>query len=349
MNHFEELRGERLNKPMRWLVTGVAGFIGSHLLEALLKWNQKVVGLDNFSTGYEANLMAVKNTVQPSQWDQFEFYEGDICDETTCLQVTEQVDFVLHHAALGSVPLSLEAPLKTHQTNATGFMNILEGCRHSDAVRKVVYASSSAVYGDSAQLPHQEDVIGTPLSPYATSKWINEKSAQTYAQVYGLSSVGLRYFNVFGPRQDPNGAYAAVIPKWLQRLQDEKPVVIHGDGQTTRDFCFVENVVQANILSAITNTPSTASAVYNIGTGAETSLLELADLMQKRVLGHGMELQPIHEQERDGDIRNSVADITRVKKSLGFQPLVDLPTGLEKMVQTEVGAQPGDRDPKMTT
>ena len=282
MTRFDELQRELSAAPKQWLITGVAGFIGSNLLETLLKLNQSVVGLDNFATGKRSNLEQVQAQVTPAQWQKFRFTEGSIGDSATCRRVIERADYVLHQAALGSVPRSLEVPLAAHEANATGFLEMLDAARAAK-VKRFVYASSSAVYGDHPGLPKVEDQIGRMLSPYAATKFINEIYAQTYANAYGFESIGLRYFNVFGPRQDPDGAYAAVIPKWIAALLRREPVRINGDGETSRDFCFVANVVQANLLAATTTNPDAVNQAYNIAVGERTSLNELYHLLQDRL------------------------------------------------------------------
>ncbi|HWO42801.1 MAG TPA: NAD-dependent epimerase/dehydratase family protein, partial [Candidatus Eisenbacteria bacterium] len=260
--------------PRRWLVTGSAGFIGSHLVEVLLRLGQHVVGLDNFATGYARNLEQVKSAAGAAAWRQFRNIEGDIRDLAVCRQACEGVDYVLHHAALGSVPRSIEDPLATHGANLTGFLNMLVAARDA-SVKRFVYAASSSTYGDHPGLPKVEEVIGRPLSPYAVTKYTNELYAEVFGRCYGLQSVGLRYFNIFGPRQDPDGAYAAVIPKWIGQFIGRQPVYINGDGETSRDFCYVENAVQANLLAAATEAPEAVNQVYNVAVGERTTLNDL--------------------------------------------------------------------------
>ena len=279
MSAYDQLQTELKAAPKTWLVTGVAGFIGSNLLEALLKLDQRVVGLDNFSTGKHKNLEQVKALVSPAQWARFRFLEGDIGDLAACQRACAGVDFVLHQAALGSVPLSMKDPLGSHRSNVTGFLNMLLAARDAK-VKRFVYASSSAIYGDDPGLPKVEEKMGKPLSPYAATKAINEVYATAFALAYGLPSIGLRYFNVFGPRQDPEGAYAAVIPLWIAALLRRQPVFINGDGETSRDFCFVANVVQANLLAATTANAEAVNQAYNVALGQRTTLNELFHSLQ---------------------------------------------------------------------
>ncbi len=274
MSRYTEVQTNLQAAPRSWLVTGVAGFIGSHLLETLLGLGQQVVGLDNFATGYAHNLEQVRAAVGEAAWARFRFIEGDIRDFEACTAAVEGVDYVLHQAALGSVPRSIEHPRLYHDVNVTGFVNMLEAAR-SAGVARFVYASSSSVYGDDPHLPKVEAQIGKPLSPYALTKSMNEQYAHLYATVYGYPSIGFRYFNVFGPRQDPKGAYAAVIPRWIDALLHGEPCVIHGDGETSRDFCYVANVVQANLLAATTDNPDALDRVYNVAVGERTTLNEL--------------------------------------------------------------------------
>ncbi len=319
-------------KPRKWLVTGSAGFIGSHLLEALLRLGQSVVSIDNFSTGYRRNLEQVRRAVGPEAWARHVFRECDIVDLDACRRACEGVDVVLHEAALGSVPRSLADPLGTHAANATGFLNMLVAARDAK-VQRFVYAASSSTYGDHPQLPKVEDVIGRPLSPYAVSKLVDELYADAFGRCYGLSTVGLRYFNVFGRRQDPNGAYAAVIPSWIDAMLGGAPVHINGDGSTTRDFCHVANVVQANLLAASVTASEAQGQIYNVALGGRTSLLELhdtlRDLIEERHAGLAVG-QPRYRPFRPGDILHSQADISKAKRLLQFEPRVDVGTGLRE-------------------
>jgi UDP-N-acetylglucosamine/UDP-N-acetylgalactosamine 4-epimerase len=331
MIRFEELKRELLAAPKKWLVTGVGGFIGSNLLEALLELDQSVVGLDNFATGKRANLEQVQGLVAPSQWNNFQFIEGSICNSATCRRAVEGVDYVLHQAALGSVPRSMAEPLGAHEANVTGFLTMLEAARKA-GVKRFVYASSSAVYGDHPGLPKVEDQTGQPLSPYAATKFMNEVYAQVYAKAYGCESIGLRYFNVFGPRQDPDGAYAAVIPKWIAALLRREPVQINGDGETSRDFCFVANVVQANLLAATCSKPDAINQTYNIAVGERTTLNELFQLLQKGLRQRDPALPeqlPLYQDFRAGDVRHSLADIGKAQRRLGYAPAQQVRDGLE--------------------
>lgn len=323
-----------------WLVTGAAGFIGSNLVETLLRLDQRVIGLDNFDAGYARNLDVVREAVGGERAARFEFVEGSIEDAALCRRVCDGVDFILHQAALGSVPRSIEEPVAAHAANVTGFVNILTAAKDA-RVRRVVYASSSAVYGDEPTLPKREELIGAALSPYAATKLIDEIYAGTFARVYGLKSVGLRYFNVFGPRQDPAGAYAAVIPKWIAALRDGEPITINGDGGATRDFCFIANVVQANLLAALTDTGE-PSAVFNVAVQEETSLNELFAALRALLVEAGLDVsaaQPAYGPERAGDIRHSVADIGKICRALGYAPTHSLAEGVRAALPWYLGRQ----------
>lgn len=335
MTAFEQLKTELRAAPRTWLITGVAGFIGSNLLETLLKLDQRVIGLDDFSTGSRRNLDEVRELVTAVQWARFEFIEGSIGEPSACARACEGVNFVLHEAALGSVPRSMAQPQATHQANATGFLNLLVAARDA-RVRCVVYASSSAVYGDHPDLPKVENRIGQPLSPYAATKLINEIYADVFARAYGLASIGLRYFNVFGPRQDPEGAYAAVIPKWIAALRRREPVTINGDGETSRDFCFVENVVQANLLAATTTNAEALNQIYNIAVGDRTTLNELFQLLKDGLRRRDASLpdsQPVYGAFRSGDVRHSQADIQKACRLLGYAPAQTVREGLEQSLE----------------
>jgi UDP-N-acetylglucosamine 4-epimerase len=325
------LQVEFKGAPRAWLVTGTAGFIGSHLLEKLLLLGQRVVGLDNFSTGKRANLEEVQALVSPEQWARLRLLEGDIAEPEVCERACAGVDFVLHQAALGSVPRSLEDPLGSHRSNVTGFLNMLAAARAA-RVKRFVYASSSAVYGDSPQLPKTEENIGRPLSPYAATKAMNELYGGVFGRCYGLASIGLRYFNVFGPRQDPEGPYAAVIPKWIAALLQGAPVQINGDGQTSRDFCFVTNVVEANLLAAATDRPEAVNQVYNVALGEQTTLNQLFGLVSGALRKHDPALpdqQPVYRDFRPGDVRHSLADIGKAQRLLGYAPIHPIAQGLD--------------------
>ena len=328
-SRYEKVQQDLRQTPRTWLVTGCAGFIGSNILETLLKLEQSVVGLDNFSTGYQHNLDEVRQSVTAEQWQRFKFIEGDIRDFATCEKAVTGVDFVLHQAALGSVPRSIKDPITTNAVNITGFLNMLTAARDAQ-VASFVYAASSSTYGDHPDLPKVEDKIGKPLSPYAVTKYVNEIYADVFARTYGFASVGLRYFNVFGKRQDPDGAYAAVIPKWIAAMIRNEDVMVNGDGETSRDFCFVENAVQANILAAMSHAEG-ESHVYNVAVNARTSLNELYRHLATTLGKHGVkyEKQPQYRDFRAGDVRHSQADITKAKTKLGYEPLYTIVQGLE--------------------
>jgi UDP-N-acetylglucosamine 4-epimerase len=327
---FDQLKQNLLVDSKTWLVTGVAGFIGSHLLETLLELNQHVVGLDNFSTGYQHNLDEVQTLVTPKQWSRFKFIKGDIRDLSTCHQACKDIDYVLHQAALGSVPRSIADPILTNQNNIDGYLNILVASRDAK-VKSFTYAASSSTYGDHPDLPKVEDKIGKPLSPYAVTKYVNELYASVFAKAYNFNTIGLRYFNVFGPRQDPNGAYAAVIPKWVDALIKNEPVYINGDGETSRDFCFVDNAVQANLLAATIQNPEAKNQVYNVAVSDRTSLNELYNLLKENLTNHFSNVinaQPTYRDFREGDVRHSQADIGKAKALLGYEPQFDIKAGL---------------------
>ena len=331
MSAYDQVQLSLKATPKKWLVTGVAGFIGSNLLETLLKLEQSVVGFDNFSLGSKKNLGEVRNNVNPEQWARFKFVEGDIVDLPSCQRVCSGVDFVLHQAALGSVPRSIEEPLASHASNVTGTLNMFLAARDAK-VKGFVYASSSAVYGDAPELPKLENKIGAPLSPYAATKFADEVYASAFAKSYGFCSIGLRYFNVFGPRQDPEGAYAAVIPKWIAALLKRQEVSINGDGETSRDFCFIDNVVQANLLAATTQNPGAVDQAYNIAVGERTTLNELFLLLQnslRRLEPDLPEQKPVYRDFRAGDVRHSLADISKAKKLLGYEPTHKIREGLD--------------------
>ena len=279
MTRFEELLQMLPHEPKTWLITGVAGFIGSNLLETLLKLDQRVLGLDNFATGYERNLDEVQKLVRPAQWDRFTLVKGDICAISECHRACKGVDYVLHQAALGSVPRSVADPIATNAANVTGFVNMLVAARDA-SVKRFVYAASSSTYGDHPGLPKVEDTIGRPLSPYAVTKYVNELYADVFARCYEIETIGLRYFNVFGPRQDPEGAYAAVVPKWIASLIKGETIFINGDGETSRDFCYVANAVQANLLSATSQEPGAVNQVYNVAVGGRTTLNDLYGMLR---------------------------------------------------------------------
>ncbi|MDI0778800.1 GDP-mannose 4,6-dehydratase [Escherichia coli] len=327
---YKKIEDALSSKSETWLITGVAGFIGSNLLEALLKLNQKVVGLDNFATGHQANLDEVKESVSAEQWSAFTFVEGDICEPETCVEVVKGVDHVLHQAALGSVPRSIKDPITTNNTNISGFINMLVASKDAN-VRSFTYAASSSTYGDHPALPKIEENIGNPLSPYAVTKYVNELYAQVFARTYGFKSIGLRYFNVFGKRQDPNGAYAAVIPKWTAAMINDELLYINGDGETSRDFCFIENVVQMNILAAQSDA-SARDQVYNVAVGDRTTLKQLFTVLKNALNENGVSYnkEPEYKDFRAGDVRHSQADITKAKTRLGYEPQFSISEGILK-------------------
>ncbi|AEX20718.1 NAD-dependent epimerase/dehydratase family protein [Vibrio sp. EJY3] len=320
MTKYEQIQEELLESPKTWLVTGVAGFIGSNLLEKLLKLNQTVVGLDNFATGHQHNLDEVQSLVTEAQWDRFAFIEGDIREPKTCQQAVKGVDYVLHEAALGSVPRSIADPLTTNAANITGFLNMLDAAKE-EGVSSFTYAASSSTYGDHPALPKIEENIGNPLSPYAVTKYVNELYAGVYARTYGFKTIGLRYFNVFGRRQDPNGAYAAVIPKWTAAMINGADVYINGDGETSRDFCYIDNVVQMNLLAA-TADEDHKDEIYNVAVGDRTSLNTLFDALKVSLADCSVvyDRQPIYQDFRVGDVRHSQADISKAQQKLGYTP-----------------------------
>jgi len=311
-----------------WLVTGGAGFIGSHLIETLLRLGQRVRCLDSLATGFRKNLEQASR----GHSADFEFLEGDIRDQATCRRACEGVDVILHQAALGSVPRSLKDPLSTHDVNVTGFLKMLDAARES-GVRRVVYASSSSVYGDHPALPKIEENVGRQLSPYAVSKFSDELYAQAYSKAYRMELIGLRYFNVFGPRQDPNGAYAAAVPLWFHALLSGETVFINGDGETSRDFCFVDNVVQANLLAGTTESQEALGQVYNVAVGGRTTLTQLFEAIReevKRFRPEAAHAKPSYRDFRPGDVQHSLADISKAVRLLGYQPTIDVRTGLAR-------------------
>ena len=328
-SRYAQVQAQLRAAPRSWLVTGCAGFIGSNLLETLLKLGQRVVGLDNFATGYSYNLAEVQANVSAAQWENFRLIEGDIRDEASCAQAVAGVEFVLHQAALGSVPRSLSDPATTNAVNISGFLNMLVAARDA-GVQSFVYAASSSTYGDHPALPKVEDQIGKPLSPYAVTKYVNELYADVFARAYDFKTIGLRYFNVFGKRQDPEGAYAAVIPKWIAAMLRGEPVSVNGDGETSRDFCFVENAVQANILAAVAG-PEAFNQVYNVAVNARTSLNALFENLVSTLAQNGLRytLEPSYREFRAGDVRHSQADISKAQRLLGYQPTHTIAQGLQ--------------------
>ena len=330
--NYAVVKNDLQNTPRTWLVTGVAGFIGSNLLEALLKLDQNVVGLDNFATGHQHNLDEVQDLVFESQWQRFQFIEGDIIDYETCRTAVKGVDFVLHQAALGSVPRSIADPLSSNEANISGFLNVLQAAKE-EGVKSFTYAASSSTYGDHPALPKVEANIGNPLSPYAVTKYVNELFAGVYARCYGFKTIGLRYFNVFGKRQDPNGAYAAVIPQWTAAMIQGEDVYINGDGETSRDFCFIENTVQMNILAAIA--PDEAKdQVYNVAVGDRTTLNELYAFIKASLVSGGIKVSadPVYRDFRPGDVRHSQADISKAKQRLGYSPEFSISQGIKRAI-----------------
>ncbi len=333
MNKFEIIKSEIKTNPKVWLLTGVAGFIGSNILETLLKSGQKVVGLDNFETGFKKNLDEVQSELGPDQWKNFYFVEGNICDFQTCENLFKtkfgKINYVLHQAALGSVPRSIDNPLNTNSANITGFMNILTSSKNAN-VESFTYAGSSSTYGDNPDLPKKEETIGNPLSPYAVTKYVNELYASVFSRTYGFDCIGLRYFNVFGKRQNPNGDYAPVIPKWIAALLSGNEVYINGDGETSRDFCFIENVIQANILAALAGKDA-KNKVFNIALGDRTTLNELYAAIKNTLKKNKINIQDklIYKEFRKGDVRHTQADISMAKKYLGYDPNHKILEGLD--------------------
>lgn len=330
-NRFTQICAELQHTPKTWLITGVAGFIGSNLLETLLRLNQNVVGLDNFATGFQHNLDEVQSLVTPEQWQRFSFIEGDIRNLEDCQKACANVDYVLHQAALGSVPRSIADPITTNSANITGFLNMLVAARDAQ-VSSFTYAASSSTYGDHPALPKVEANIGNPLSPYAVTKYVNELYADVFSRSYGFQTIGLRYFNIFGKRQTPEGAYAAVIPKWTAAMITGEDVFINGDGETSRDFNFIENAVQANILAATTTNPEAKNQVYNVAVGGRTTLNTLFTALKDNLAINGVTYTkaPIYRDFRAGDVRHSQADISKIQTLLGYDPQFNIIQGIEK-------------------
>ena len=334
MNKYKNIKEELIKNQKTWLITGVAGFIGSNLLETLLQLNQKVVGLDNFSTGYQHNLDEVKLSVSLEQWHNFNFIQGDITKLETCIDATKSIDIVLHQAALGSVPRSIDNPILTNHNNVTGFLNMLTSAKDND-VKRFVYASSSSVYGDSEELPKVESRTGNLLSPYAVTKYVNELYMGVFQKCYGMEVIGLRYFNVFGKRQDPNGAYAAVMPKWIFQILNGEDLFINGDGETSRDFTYIDNVIQANILAGTTTNEKAFGQVFNTAVGGRETLTNLYEAIVKGIQENLPKLtisKPIYRDFRVGDIRHSNANIEKMKGMLGYEPTDTLESGLSKSI-----------------
>lgn len=334
MTAYKQIRQQITEQPKNWTITGVAGFIGSNLLENLLKLDQRVVGLDNFATGHQRNLDEVRSLVTPAQWARFRFIRGDICLLNDCQEACSGADYVLHQAALGSVPRSLTDPIATNGANVTGFLNMLVAARDAKVAR-FVYAASSSTYGDHPGLPKVEGTIGRPLSPYAVTKYVNELYADVFARVYGFETIGLRYFNIFGARQDPDGAYAAVIPKWTDAMMQGETVFINGDGETSRDFCYIANAVQANLLAATVQNREAVNQVYNVAVGDRTTLSGLYAELRRLLTPTFPDLQnaaPVYRDFRAGDVRHSQADITKAEKLLGYEPTHHFGEGLAEAV-----------------
>lgn len=339
MTRYEKVKAQLRLQPKTWLVTGVAGFIGSNLLEALLKLDQTVVGLDNFATGFQRNLDEVQTLVAPEHWARFTFIQGDIQNLEDCQRACAGIDYVLHQAALGSVPRSLADPITTNSANITGFLNMLVAARDAQ-VGSFTYAASSSTYGDHPALPKVEERIGNPLSPYAVSKYVNELYADVFSKCYDFNTIGLRYFNVFGPRQNPNGAYAAVIPKWVSSLLKGESVYINGDGETSRDFTYIENAIQANLLAA-TAAPQARNQVYNMAVGDRTTLNQLFRLIQCNLVPYGVSsvAQPEYRDFREGDVSHSQADISKANRLLGYVPTHRIAAGIRSATEWYVSHQ----------
>lgn len=340
MTKFDEVKQDLQAGPKAWLITGVAGFIGSNLLETLLKLDQRVVGLDNFSTGHQYNLDEVQGDVTPEQWQRFRMIDGDIRELEDCRAAMvhrgpdtadQPVDYVLHQAALGSVPRSIEDPITTNQNNIDGFLNMLVAARDA-GVKRFVYAASSSTYGDHPALPKVEENTGNPLSPYAVTKLVNELYADVFARTYGFNTIGLRYFNIFGRRQDPNGAYAAVVPKWTAAMIDGDEVFINGDGETSRDFCYIDNAVQANLLAATTVNEEATNQVYNVAVGGRTTLNDLCEAIRHSLGRNGVDYtrSPVYRDFRAGDVRHSQADIGKAQRLLGYAPTHEIGPGIDE-------------------
>jgi len=329
----EKIKNNLLTNQHSWLVTGAAGFIGSNIVEMLLSLNQRVIGLDNFSTGYQKNLDEIKLIIPADKFRNFTFIEGDIRDLSTCKQACKGIDYVLHQAALGSVPRSIEDPLQSHSVNVNGQLNMLLAASEAN-VKNFIYAASSSTYGDSPTLPKVENVIGKPLSPYAVTKYVNELYADVFNRCYGLNTIGLRYFNVFGRRQDPKGAYAAVIPVFASKMIDNQAITVNGDGSVSRDFCYIDNVVQANILAALA-AKSACNEVYNVAVGDNNTLLDLINLLKENLKNNGIEhhLETLFGAPRFGDIHDSHADISKIVNLLDYKPEYNLSQGITESIK----------------
>ena len=338
MTKYEQLQEHLKSNQNIWLITGVAGFIGSNLLEKLLILNQKVVGLDNFDTGHQYNIdqaiTDANNATGKDLSNNFKFVNGDIREIDDCQKACSGVQYVLHQAALGSVPRSIEDPINTNRANIEGFLNMLVASKDAN-VKRLVYASSSSTYGDHPDLPKVEDKIGNPLSPYAVTKAVNELYANVFAKTYGFKTIGLRYFNIFGKRQDPNGAYAAVIPKWVAAILNKEDVYVNGDGETSRDFCYIDNTVQMNLLAATTDNNDATDQVYNVAVSERTSLNQLYQMMEDRLVQRTIGLEkkdPIYRDFRAGDVRHSLADISKARRLLHYQPKFMISKGMDETI-----------------
>ena len=331
MSQYQQCCEQLQQQPKTWLVTGVAGFIGSNLLEQLLSLGQRVVGLDNFSTGFQHNLDEVQATVSAEQWQNFKFIQGDICNLEDCQTACAGVDYVLHQAALGSVPRSIENPIATNASNISGFVNMLVAAKEAQ-VKNFVYAASSSTYGDHPALPKKEEIIGNPLSPYAVTKYVNELYASVFQRCYGFNSIGLRYFNIFGKRQTPDGAYAAVIPKWTAAMIQGDTVYINGDGSTSRDFNYIANAVQANLLAATTENTAALNQIYNVAVGGRTDLNQLFTMLTETLAKNAVHYTQaaVYRDFRPGDVRHSQADISKIQTLLGYQPQFNIAQGIEQ-------------------
>ena len=331
MSQYQQCCEQLQQQPKTWLITGVAGFIGSNLLEKLLLLGQRVVGLDNFSTGFQHNLDEVQATVSAEQWQNFKFIQGDICNLEDCQAACAGVDYVLHQAALGSVPRSIENPIATNASNISGFVNMLVAAKETQ-VKNFVYAASSSTYGDHPALPKKEEIIGNPLSPYAVTKYVNELYASVFQRCYGFNSIGLRYFNIFGKRQTPDGAYAAVIPKWTAAMSQGDTVYINGDGSTSRDFNYIANAVQANLLAAITENTAALNQIYNVAVGGRTDLNQLFNMLTETLAKNAVNYTQaaVYRDFRAGDVRHSQADISKIQTLLGYQPQFNIAQGIEQ-------------------
>jgi len=342
---YNKTKEQLKNSPKTWLVTGVAGFIGSNLVEQLLKLNQKVFALDNFATGHRYNLEKIQTAVTSEQWSNFTFEEGDIKDYEFCLKMTKDVDIILHQAALGSVPRSIDDPITSNASNATGFLNMITAAKEN-GIKRFVYASSSSVYGDSQELPKVESRTGNLLSPYAVTKMVDELYGGVFQKTYGVEAIGLRYFNVFGKRQDPNGAYAAVMPKWIGQLLNSEDLYINGDGETSRDFTYIDNVVQMNILAGTTTNEKVFGEAFNTAAGGRETLNNLYSAITSGLKQELPELEinkPIYRDFRAGDIRHSNADISKAKELLGYEPTHTLESGLKESIAWYIDDIRGNR------